>query len=83
MSLRIAKGLELPETINGDLNLWGLETVEGLKLPKTVNGVLNLFSLETLDDLILPERFQKITLANNVVVTPENVHEYVNESKTK
>ena len=48
--------------------------------PKIINGDLYLSSLTTLDGAILPEQFNKIYLANNVVVTPENVHEYGNNN---
>lgn len=82
-SLETVEDLKLPEIINGRLSLCLLKTAKGLVFPKKINGDLHLWALETLDDLILPERFQKINLANRVVVTPENVHEYVNQSKTK
>ena len=80
--LTTAEALELPKTINGGLNLSSLKTAEALELPKTINGGLHLNSLTTLDGAILPEQFNKIYLANNVVVSPENVHKYVNNAGT-
>lgn len=77
-SLKTAEGLKLPKIINGGLDLSGLTTAEGLKLPKIINGTLDLSGLTTLENIILPEKFKRIYLANDIMVTPENVHEYVN-----
>jgi len=81
-SLKTAEGLKLPKTINGNLYLDSITTADGLELPETIGGSLYLSSLTTLDGAILPEQFKKIYLANNVVVTPENVHEFVNNNGT-
>ena len=80
-SLTTGDGLILPETINGGLNLSSLTTAEGLELPKFVHRIY-LNSLITLDGITLPEHFHKIYLVNDVVVTMENVHEYVNSNGT-
>ena len=54
--LRSAKRLDLPERVDGWLDLSGLSTVEGLKLPKHVGGGLDLRGLTTAEGLKLPER---------------------------
>ena len=54
--LRSAKRLNLPERVDGWLDLSGLSTVEGLKLPKHVGGGLDLRGLTTAEGLKLPER---------------------------
>ena len=54
--LRSAKRLNLPERVDGWLDLSGLSTVEGLKLPKHVGGGLDLEGLTTAEGLKLPER---------------------------
>ena len=54
--LRSAKRLNLPERVDGWLDLSGLTTVEGLKLPKHVGGGLDLRGLTTAEGLKLPER---------------------------
>ena len=43
--LHSAEGLELPERVDGWLDLSGLTTVEGLKLPKHVSGDIYFWSL--------------------------------------
>ena len=43
--LRSAKRLDLPERVDGWLDLSGLTTVEGLKLPKRVGGDIYFWSL--------------------------------------
>ena len=43
--LRSAKKLDLPERVDGWLDLSGLTTVEGLKLPKHVRGDIYFWSL--------------------------------------
>ena len=43
--LRSAKKLDLPERVDGWLDLSGLTTVEGLKLPKWVGGDIYFWSL--------------------------------------
>ena len=43
--LHSAKGFELPERVDGWLDLSGLTTVEGLKLPKHVRGDIYFWSL--------------------------------------
>ncbi len=53
--LRAAKKLDLPERVDGWLDLSGLTTVEGLKLPKHVGGGLDLGGLTTSQGLKLPE----------------------------
>jgi len=54
--LRSAKRLNLPERVDGWLDLSGLSTVEGLKLPKHVGGGLDLRGLTTAEGLKLPKR---------------------------
>ena len=53
--LHSAEGLELPERVDGWLDLSGLTTVEGLKLPKHVGGGLDLRCLRTAEGLEFPE----------------------------
>ena len=53
--LRSAKRLNLPERVDGWLDLSGLSTVEGLKLPKHVGGGLDLRGLTTAEGLEFPE----------------------------
>ena len=53
--LRSAKRLNLPERVDGWLDLSGLTTVEGLKLPKRVGGGLDLKGLTTAEGLEFPE----------------------------
>ena len=53
--LRSAKRLNLPERVDGWLDLSGLTTVEGLKLPKRVGGGLDLAGLTTAEGLEFPE----------------------------
>jgi hypothetical protein len=53
--LRSAKGFELPERVDGWLDLSGLTTVEGLKLPSHVGGGLDLKGLTTAEGLEFPE----------------------------
>ena len=53
--LRSAKKLDLPERVDGWLDLSGLTTVEGLKLPKRVGGDLDLKGLTTAEGLEFPE----------------------------
>ena len=53
--LHSAKGFELPERVDGWLDLSGLTTVEGLKLPKRVGGGLDLTGLTTAEGLEFPE----------------------------
>jgi hypothetical protein len=53
-------GLELPETVNGDLDLFNLKSAVGLKLPITVNGSLYLSGLTSLEGLKLPETVKGI-----------------------
>ena len=53
--LRSAKRLNLPERVDGWLDLSGLTTVEGLKLPKHVGGGLDLKGLTTAEGLKFPE----------------------------
>ena len=53
--LRSAKRLNLPERVDGWLDLSGLSTVEGLKLPKHVGGALDLMGLSTGEGLEFPE----------------------------
>ena len=53
--LHSAEGLELPERVDGWLDLSGLTTVEGLKLPKRVGGDLDLKGLTTAEGLEFPE----------------------------
>jgi len=53
--LHSAKGFELPERVDGWLDLSGLTTVEGLKLPKRVGGGLDLAGLTTAEGLEFPE----------------------------
>jgi len=53
--LRAAKKLDLPERVDGWLDLSGLTTVEGLKLPKHVGGGLDLGGLTTAEGLEFPE----------------------------
>ena len=53
--LRSAKRLDLPERVDGWLDLSGLTTVEGLKLPKHVGGGLDLRGLTTAERLEFPE----------------------------
>ena len=53
--LRSAKRLDLPERVDGWLDLSGLTTVEGLKLPKHVGGGLDLKGLTTAEGLEFPE----------------------------
>ena len=50
-----AEGLQLPESIGGDLYLNGLTSAEGLHLPKKIGGYLNLASLTSAEGLQLPE----------------------------
>jgi hypothetical protein len=53
--LRSAEGLELPERVDGWLDLSGLTTVEVLKLPNHVGGGLDLQGLRTAEGLEFPE----------------------------
>ena len=53
--LRSARRLNLPERVDGWLDLSGLSTVEGLKLPKHVGGGLDLRGLTTAEGLEFPE----------------------------
>ena len=53
--LRSAKRLNLPERVDGWLDLSGLSTVEGLKLPERVGGDLDLKGLTTAEGLEFPE----------------------------
>ena len=53
--LRSAKRLNLPERVDGWLDLSGLTTVERLKLPKHVGGGLDLRGLTTAEGLEFPE----------------------------
>ena len=53
--LHSAEGLELPERVDGWLDLNGLTTVEGLKLPKHVGAGLDLRGLTTAEGLEFPE----------------------------
>jgi len=53
--LRSAKRLDLPERVDGWLDLSRLTTVEGLKLPKHVGGGLDLKGLTTAEGLKFPE----------------------------
>ncbi len=53
--LHSAEGLELPERVDGWLDLSGLTTVEGLKLPNHVGGGLDLKGLITAEGLEFPE----------------------------
>ena len=53
--LRSAKKLDLPERVDGWLDLSGLTTVEGLKLPKRVGRGLDLKGLTTAEGLEFPE----------------------------
>ena len=53
--LKSAKGLKLPEKIDGDLNLSGLTSAEGLKLPETIDGTLNLGRVASAEGLELPQ----------------------------
>jgi hypothetical protein len=53
--LHSAEGLELPERVDGWLDLSGLTTVEGLKLPRQVGGDLDLKGLTTAEGLEFPE----------------------------
>jgi len=53
--LHSAEGLELPERVDGWLDLSGLTTVEGLKLPRHVGGDLDLKGLTTAEGLEFPE----------------------------
>ena len=53
--LRSAKRLNLPERVDGWLDLSGLTAVEGLKLPKHVGGGLDLKGLTTAEGLEFPE----------------------------
>ena len=53
--LRSAKRLDLPERVDGWLDLSGLTTAEGLKLPKHVGGGLDLKGLTTAEGLEFPE----------------------------
>ncbi len=56
--LRSAKKLDLPERVDGWLDLSGLTTVEGLKLPKWVGGGLDLKGLTTAEGLEFPEHME-------------------------
>ena len=53
--LHSAEGLELPERVDGWLDLSGLTTVEGLKLPNHVGRGLDLRGLRTAEGLEFPE----------------------------
>ena len=53
--LHSAEGLELPERVDGWLDLSGLTTVEGLKLPNHVGAGLDLKGLTTAEGLEFPE----------------------------
>ena len=53
--LHSAWGLELPERVDGWLDLSGLTTVEGLKLPNHVGAGLDLKGLTTAEGLEFPE----------------------------
>ena len=53
--LHSTEGLELPERVDGWLDLSGLTTVEGLKLPKRVGRGLDLKGLTTAEGLEFPE----------------------------
>jgi len=53
--LHSAEGLELPERVDGWLDLSGLTTVEGLKLPNHVGASLDLKGLTTAEGLEFPE----------------------------
>ena len=82
-SLTSVEGLKLPETIGGSLNLKSLTNAEGLKLPETINEDLYLDSLTSLNGITLPIYFIEIYLANDVIVTPENLHEYIDKPNGK
>ena len=54
--LRSAKRLNLPECVDGWLDLSGLSTEDGLKLPKHVGGGLDLRGLTTAEGLEFPQK---------------------------
>ena len=61
--LKSAKGLKLPEKIDGALILSGLTSAEGLKLPETIGGHLVLGGLTSAEGLELPK-----TIGGNLVL---------------
>ena len=78
-----SEGLLLPNEVSGNLDLRKLTNIENLILPEIVNGYVNLSSLKKLDNVVLPKIFKSIILMDGVVVTPENVHKFINVSKYK
>ena len=81
-SLISVEGLVLPQNISGDLDLGGLKSAEGLVLPENIGRNLYLYGLKSVEGLVLPEQLPyQIYLANNIVITPENVDEFRNNKK--
>ena len=72
----------MPQILNGDLKLSSLESTKGLVFPQTINGSLDLSALKSAECITLPEKFDIIFLADNMV-TPKNVHKYIEKSKGK
>ena len=56
LDIRNIKGLVLPQTIKGDLDLKNLLIAEGLILPKTIGRNLDLGNLTDVEYLTLPEK---------------------------
>ena len=83
-SLKRMKDVKLPTVVNKDIYMNSLESVEEVTLPQKIRCIY-LGNLKTLNGFIFPDNFEfkKIYLANDVVVTPENIHEYINRTKSK
>jgi len=61
-------GLELPEIIDGDVDLSNLRSAVGLKFPRIMNGDLNLKNLRLSEGLNLPEKTGTLILSGLISV---------------
>ncbi len=82
-SLTNAEGLVLPQSVGRDLYLDGLTGAEGLVLPQRIGDSLYLNSLTSTEGLIIPEPLTYTIYMNGFEITPENVHQYQNNTEIK
>lgn len=77
--LKSAEGLEIPEIIRGDLDLFCLLSAENIKFPEIVEGSLYLDSLKSANGLKLPRTVKKLYLGSletaGGLVLPEGLEE--------
>ena len=87
-SSRLSKGLILPKTVEGNLDLRYLKSSEALTLPQSISGSLNLYDLESADELVLPEAISGDLFLSNLsefknLVLPKQVGGILFLSKLK